>query len=69
MAIFPSLILANDPNGDNYNSPPRHSACASETGCVTYSNQPQDTFIFCSSPGSLSQAFLSISSQVLHLSK
>jgi Flp pilus assembly protein TadG len=61
--------LANDPNGDNYNTPPLYSACASETGCVTYSNQPQGTFIFSSSPGSLSQAFLSISSQVLRLSK
>jgi hypothetical protein len=61
--------LANDPNGDNYNSPPLYNACASETGCVTYANQPQGTFIFSSSPGSLSQAFLSISSQVLRLSK
>jgi len=61
--------LANDPNGDNYNSPPRYSACASEAGCANYSNQPQGTFIFSSSPSSLSQAFLSISSQVLRLSK
>jgi hypothetical protein len=61
--------LANDPSGDNYNSPPRYSACAQEPGCVTYPNQPQGTFIFSSSPSSLSQAFLSISSQVLRLSK
>ena len=61
--------LANDPNGDNYNNPPLYTACASEPGCVTYSNQPQGTFIFSSSPASLSQAFLSISSQVLRLSR
>ena len=61
--------LANDPNGDNYNSPPRYGACTSATGCVTYTNQPQGTFIFSSSASSLSQAFLSISSQVLRLSR
>lgn len=61
--------MANDPNGDNYNNPPLYSACASQPGCVTYPNQPQGTFIFSSSAASLSQAFLSISSQVLRLSR
>jgi Flp pilus assembly protein TadG len=61
--------LANDPNGDNYNSPAKYSACSSEANCVTYSTQPQGTFIFSSSTASLAQAFLSISSQVLRLSK
>jgi Flp pilus assembly protein TadG len=61
--------IANDPNGDNYNSPPLYSACSGETNCTTYSNQPQGTFIFSSSPSSLAQAFLSISSEVLRLSK
>ncbi len=61
--------LANDPNGDNYNNPPLYSACSLEPGCANYPSQPQGTFIFSSSPGSLSQAFLAISSQVLRLSK
>jgi Mg-chelatase subunit ChlD len=61
--------IANDPNGDNYNSPALYSACSQETNCATFSSQPQGTFIFSSSPSSLAQAFLSISSQVLRLSK
>jgi Flp pilus assembly protein TadG len=61
--------VANDPNGDNYNSPPRYRPCAQEDNCVTYADQPQGTFVFSASPSSLSQAFLSISSQVLRLSK
>lgn len=61
--------IANDPNGDNYNSPPLYRACSLETNCATFSSQPQGTFIFSSSPSSLAQAFLSISSQVLRLSK
>jgi Flp pilus assembly protein TadG len=61
--------IANDPNGDNYNSPALYSACSQETNCTTYSSQPQGTFIFSSSPSALAQAFLSISSEVLRLSK
>ncbi len=61
--------IANDPNGDNYNSPPLYSACSQEANCTTYSNQPQGTFIFSADTSSLSQAFLSVSSQVLRLSK
>lgn len=61
--------LANDPNGDNYNSPPLYKACALEANCATWSSQPQGTFIFSASPASLSQAFLAVSSQVLRLSK
>jgi hypothetical protein len=61
--------LANDPNGDNYNSPPLYQACAHETNCATFSGEPQGNFIFSASPASLAQAFLSISSQVLRLSK
>ena len=61
--------IANDPNGDNYNSPPLYSACSQETNCATSSSQPQGTFIFSSSPSQLAQAFLSISSEVLRLSK
>jgi Flp pilus assembly protein TadG len=61
--------MANDPNGDNYNVPPLYQPCAQETNCITYTAQPQGTFIFSASAASLSQAFLSISSQVLRLSK
>jgi len=61
--------MANDPNGDNYNSPVKYQPCAQEATCLFYPNQPQGTFIFSASTASLSQAFLSISSQVLRLSK
>ncbi len=61
--------MANDPNGDNYNSPPLYSACSQEANCTTYAGQPQGTFIYSANTSTLSQAFLSISSQVLRLSK
>jgi Flp pilus assembly protein TadG len=61
--------MTNDPNPDNFNSPAKYQACASETGCVTYSNQNQGTFVFSSDASDLSRAFLSISSQILRLSK
>ena len=61
--------MANDPNGDNYNNPPNYLPCAQEPTCVNYPNQPQGTFIFSANSAALSQAFLSISSQVLRLSK
>jgi Flp pilus assembly protein TadG len=60
--------MANDPNGDQFNNPATYSACASETGCVTYSNQPQGTFIYSPDASNLGQAFLRIASQVLRLS-
>ena len=73
--------MANDPNGDNYNNPalpalrrPRrppalYLPCAQEANCVNYPNQPQGTFIFSANSAALAQAYLSISSQVLRLSK
>ncbi len=61
--------MANDPNGDNYNNPPLYLPCAQETNCVTYASQPQGTFIFSANTSALNRAFLSISSQVLRLSK
>lgn len=61
--------MANDPNGDNYNSPQKYTSCASESNCVNYASQPQGTFIFSNTPSQLSQAFLTISSQILRLSK
>jgi hypothetical protein len=67
--------MANDPNGDEFNTtgPDEGGAyylpCAQETGCVTWSSQPQGTFIYAPSTTYLSAAFLRISSQVLRLSK
>ena len=61
--------MANDPNGDNFNTPALYSACAQEANCVTYPSQPQGMFIFSSDPSDLSAAFLRISSQILRLSK
>ena len=61
--------MANDPNGDNYNTPVSYLPCAQETGCATYSTQPQGTFIFAKDTSDLNRAFLAISSQVLRLSK
>jgi hypothetical protein len=60
---------ANDPNGDQFNSPATYQACAQETGCVTYSNQPQGTFVYAQDMSTLGQAFLRISSQILRLSQ
>jgi hypothetical protein len=61
--------MANDPSGDNYNTPPRYSACASEPDCATNPGQPQGSFIFSANSSDLGRAFLAISSQVLRLSK
>jgi Flp pilus assembly protein TadG len=60
--------IANDPNGDLYNNPPTYSACSEESTCVHYSTQPVGTYIYSSSKTELTQAFLTISSQVLRLS-
>jgi Flp pilus assembly protein TadG len=60
--------MANDPNQDQYNNPPAFAACSSEPTCITYSNQPQGTFIYSPSSAELGQAFLAISSQILRLS-
>ena len=61
--------IANDPNGDTFNGTAAYQPCASETGCVTYSSQPQGTFIYSTSSSTLAEAFLRISSQVLRISK
>jgi Flp pilus assembly protein TadG len=67
--------MANDPNGDQFNTtgPDAGGAyylpCAQETGCATWSSQPQGTFIYAPSTTYLAEAFLRISSQVLRLSK
>jgi hypothetical protein len=69
--------MANDPNGDEFNTTGTvaganggyYLPCAQETGCVTYSAQPQGTFIYAPNTTYLAEAFLRISSQVLRLSK
>jgi hypothetical protein len=61
--------IANDPEGDTFNSSPYYSACASETGCSTWSGQYQGKFIYAPSSSQLTEAFLAISSQILRLNK
>ena len=60
--------MANDPNGDLFNTPATYGACSSEPTCVFYGSQPQGTYIFSSDKTMLTQAFLSLSSQILRLS-
>jgi Flp pilus assembly protein TadG len=59
--------LANDPNGDLYNTPQNYTSCATEVTCVNYPSQPIGTFIFSADKTQLVQAFLSVSSQILRL--
>jgi hypothetical protein len=61
--------MANDPNGDTFNSPAKYPACAEETGCITYSSQLQGKYVFAPTSDELAEAFLSISSQILRLNK
>jgi len=60
--------MANDPNGDLYNNPATYQPCAQETGCITYSSQPQGTFVYAQNSASLGSAFQAIASQILRLS-
>jgi hypothetical protein len=64
--------IANDPNGDLYNNPALYPPCAQQVApasCATFSTQPQGVFIFSSQPTQLEQVFLTMSSQILRLSK
>src|SRR5579862_2315638 len=61
--------LANDPNGDLYNSPTLYSACSAEPTCINYPTQPQGTFIYSANRTKLVQAFQAVASQILRLSK
>jgi hypothetical protein len=65
--------IANDPDGDTFNTPAQYPSCASETGCVTYdtasTGQLQGTYVFAPTSNQLAQAFLQISSQILRLNK
>lgn len=61
--------IANDPDQDRFNSPALYGPCSTTTNCVTYSNQPQGTFIWSSDQTVLSAAFMELSSQILRLSR
>jgi len=61
--------IANDPNGDLFNTPATYQPCSSEATCVNYPGQPQGTYIFSADHTKLVQAFLAISSQILRLSR
>ena len=75
-AIDPVLLqrMANDPNGDAFNSTPQYNPCNTEALCQTWTTgsdgtNPQGTFIYSASASNLGSAFLRISSQMLRLSK
>jgi Mg-chelatase subunit ChlD len=61
--------MANDPNGDLFNSPATYVSCASASNCQTYSSQPQGRFVYSPNSTVLGQAFQNIASQLLRLSK
>jgi Flp pilus assembly protein TadG len=70
--------MANDPNGDEFNSPAEYQPCAQETDCATWTptkqtngtiTNPNGTFVYSPNSANLGAAFLRISSQVLRLSK
>jgi len=60
--------MANDPNGDAFNTTQAFYACSTEPTCITYASQPQGQFIYAPTTAQLGQAFLAISSQILRLS-
>ncbi len=61
--------IANDPRGDNFNTPSLYGTCASNSNCVNYPSQPQGNFVFSTNQSQLRQAFLQLSSQILRLSQ
>jgi Flp pilus assembly protein TadG len=67
--------LANDPNGDLYNTTgplaggAYYLPCSQEPTCYNYTSQQQGKFIFAYNNTQLVSAFLSISSQILRLSR
>jgi hypothetical protein len=61
--------IANDPAGDAFNSPQAYTSCATNAGCVNYSDEPQGTYIYSVDKNELRSAFLRLSSQILRLSK
>jgi Flp pilus assembly protein TadG len=61
--------IANDVNGDGYNTPTKYNPCPTQPNCVNYPTQPQGTFIWSVDKTELRAAFLKLSSQILRLSK
>jgi len=61
--------MANDPNGDEFNAVPKFAACSTEATCVYNASQPQGLLVYSNTPAEWSQGFLTISSQILRLSK
>jgi len=75
-AIDPVLLqrIANDPNGDMFNSPAAYDPCSSESDCRTWATgsdgtNPQGVFVYSPSASNLGPAFLRVSSQMLRLSQ
>ena len=60
--------IANDPNGDLYNSPALYPPARKRRTCDHWPSQPQGTFIFSSDPTQLNSVFLTMASQILRLS-
>jgi len=67
--------MANDPNGDLYNTDGPEPGggyylpCAQESTCINYSSQYKGTFIYAPTFSQLAQAFIKISSEILSLAK
>lgn len=61
--------MANDAKGDTFNATQLYFDCATETDCITYPTQPLGTFIYSPNTAQLNHAFLTISSQILRLSR
>ena len=63
--------IANDSNGDLYNTPTNYLPCAQETAsnCATYPAQPPGTYYYALDKTKLTEAFQVLASQILRLSK
>ncbi len=61
--------MTNDPNPDTFSGTNAYRSCAQTTGCVNYPSEPQGTLVYSTNAAALGRAFLSISSQILRLSK
>jgi hypothetical protein len=64
--------VANDPFGDVFNATPQYYSCndtVHNPQCITFAGQQQGRFVYSSNSGSLRQAFLTLSGQMLRLSQ
>jgi len=65
-AVYDDTLLqriANDPDWL------RSASCSSSGDCVVNSNQPEGTYVFAATTADLIPAFLTLSSQILRLSR